>query len=64
MERAHQIWREEADLPEPQLNEPWYGYELGSWGSEDQAFADLIVDGDYKEVGRRAAELQVSLDEY
>lgn len=64
MERAREIWHNEPGLPEPKLREPWYGYELGSWESEDQEFADLIVDGEYKEVGRRAAELQVTLDEY
>ena len=64
MERARQIWNEEPGLREPRLREPWYGYELGSWEGEDQEFADLIVKGDYKEVGRRAARLQVTLHEY
>lgn len=64
MERAHQIWNEEAGLRRPALRFPWYGYELGSWEEEDQQLADLIVKGDYKEVGRRAAKLQVTLDEY
>jgi 4-hydroxy-3-polyprenylbenzoate decarboxylase len=64
MERALEIWREEPGLPEPRLREPCYGYELGSWEDEDQEFADLIVAGDHKAVGRGAAEMQVTLEEY
>jgi 4-hydroxy-3-polyprenylbenzoate decarboxylase len=64
MERALEIWREEPGLPEPRVREPWYGYELGSWEEDDQEFADLIVKGDYKAVGRRAAQMQVTLEEY
>jgi UbiD family decarboxylase len=64
MDHALEIWKDERGLPEPRLRDPWYGYELGSWGSEDQELADLIVRGEYKEVGRRAAKLQVTLDEY
>ncbi len=58
MERALDIWRQHPDLPQPQLRPPWHGYELGYWSEEDQTLADLIAQGDYKAVGRIAAQMQ------
>ena len=63
MERALEIWESQPDLPEPRMRTPWYGYELGFWGAEEQELADLMVAGDYKEVGRRAKKLQVPVVE-
>jgi 4-hydroxy-3-polyprenylbenzoate decarboxylase len=58
MERALELWRQQGDLPEPRLRQPWHGYELGHWGQDDQELADLLVRGDYKAVGRITAALQ------
>jgi 4-hydroxy-3-polyprenylbenzoate decarboxylase len=63
MERALEKWRRQPGLPEPQLRPPWYGYTLGHWTAEDQQLADLMVQGDYKAVGRVAAALQVSVEQ-
>jgi 4-hydroxy-3-polyprenylbenzoate decarboxylase len=58
MERALARWRQHADLPVPEMRTPWHGYSLGHWSEEDQRLADVMVAGDYKAVGRVAAELQ------
>ncbi len=63
MERAIEIWRRQPGLAEPHPRHPWHGYALGFWSEEDQRLADLMVEGDYKAVGRIAAELQVKTDE-
>jgi hypothetical protein len=42
---------------------PWHGYTLGYWREDDQQLADLITAGDYKTVGRIAAEMLVKADE-
>ena len=63
MERATEIWRRQPGLAEPHPRHPWHGYALGFWSEEDQRLADLMVEGDYKAVGRIAAELQVKTDE-
>ena len=63
MERALAIWRRHADLPALELRPPWHGYDLGFWSEEDQRLADLIVQGDYRAVGRVTAEQQVSVEQ-
>ncbi|HEY8693437.1 MAG TPA: UbiD family decarboxylase [Chloroflexota bacterium] len=63
MERALEIWRRQPGLAEPHPKHPWHGYALGFWTEEDQRLADIMVQGDYKAVGRVAAELQVSTDQ-
>jgi 4-hydroxy-3-polyprenylbenzoate decarboxylase len=62
MERALEIWRDHQ-LPEPELQTPWYGYTLGYWNDEDQKLADLITAGDYKAVGRIARDMQAKAEE-
>lgn len=58
MERALAIWRQQPGLPEPRLRAPWHGYALGAWSEQDQALADLMLDGDYRAVGRISATAQ------
>jgi 4-hydroxy-3-polyprenylbenzoate decarboxylase len=52
MERALELWEKHADLPRPQMRQPWYGYTLGFWTDELQRFADMMVRGEYIELGR------------
>jgi UbiD family decarboxylase len=52
MEHALELWRRHADLPEPHLRQPWYGYTLGYWNDELQRYADMMVRGEYLELGR------------
>jgi 4-hydroxy-3-polyprenylbenzoate decarboxylase len=51
MERALAIWQEER-LPGLHLKEPWFGYSLGNWQEQDEAYASLLVGGKFEEVGR------------
>jgi 4-hydroxy-3-polyprenylbenzoate decarboxylase len=52
MERALELWAQHPDLPTPKLRQPWYGYTLGFWNDELQRFADMMIRGQYVEVGR------------
>jgi 4-hydroxy-3-polyprenylbenzoate decarboxylase len=63
MDTALQIWRRHADLPTPELREPWFGYELGYWTEEMQRFADMIVAGQYLKVGEEMAARQKPITE-
>jgi UbiD family decarboxylase len=63
MEKALQIWGRQADLPAPELREPWYGYELGYWTEEMQRFADMIAAGQYLKVGEEMAARQRPITE-
>jgi 4-hydroxy-3-polyprenylbenzoate decarboxylase len=55
MERAKAIW-EELGLPPLKPEAPWYGYSLGEWPDELEHAAELAVQGDYFETGKRLAE--------
>ena len=46
MERARTIWRE-LGLPELQLKNPWFGYNLGSWSQHDEEDAERAVRGEH-----------------
>jgi 4-hydroxy-3-polyprenylbenzoate decarboxylase len=63
MERALERWNADPSRPRPRLRMPWHGYTLGYWREDDQQLADLITAGDYKTVGRIAAEMLVKADE-
>jgi len=52
MERALELWAQHTDLPKPHMRQPWYGYTLGYWSDELQRFADMMIRGEYLEVGR------------
>jgi 4-hydroxy-3-polyprenylbenzoate decarboxylase len=52
MRRALSRWKE-LGLPELQLREPWYGYELGAWTEENRDEARHAVEGRYLETGER-----------
>jgi 4-hydroxy-3-polyprenylbenzoate decarboxylase len=59
MERALKQWLAHPDLPRPRLRTPWHGYTLGYWDEEDQRLADILTAGDYRALGRIAAEKQL-----
>ena len=60
---ALEIWRQQKDLPEPEMRPPWHGYELGYWTEEMQRFADMIVDGQYLKIGEEMAKRQKRITE-
>jgi 4-hydroxy-3-polyprenylbenzoate decarboxylase len=53
MERAKVIW-EELGLPELKPRMPWYGYALGAWTEQDEAEAELALQGDHFITGEKA----------
>ncbi len=55
MDDALQIWQELA-LPQLNLKEPWYGYNLGFWSDEDEEQANLAVKGEWYRIGERLAK--------
>ncbi|MDS0256527.1 UbiD family decarboxylase [Thermoplasmatales archaeon AK] len=55
MENALKIWKE-LKLPELNLVEPWYGYELGYWPEEFRKDAEDIVKGEHYKIGERLAK--------
>jgi len=50
MEEAMRLWREEG-LPELELNEPWFGTNLGFWNEEHERHARAAVEGDHYRAG-------------
>jgi len=60
MERAQGLWRE-LGLPELQLKNPWFGYNLGSWSEEDQADAERAIRGEHYATGEIRASQRVKL---
>jgi len=38
--------KEEEGLPQLRVKEPWYGYALGRWTEENEAEAELALQGD------------------
>ena len=58
MERAVAMWKARADLPEPHLRWPWYGYTLGYWPEDLEEYAELIAQGEYRKVGELLEKLQ------
>lgn len=62
MERALEIWREEG-LPELRLKEPWFGYKLGPWPEELEREAEMAVQGDYYETGKKLEKQRVLINE-
>jgi len=61
MERAQSIWRE-LGLPELELKQPWFGYNLGSWSEEDQADAERAIRGEHYLTGELRAAQRVRLE--
>jgi len=49
---ARRTW-ERLGLPDLELREPWYGYELGGWSEEQRGEAALAVLGRYLETGSK-----------
>ena len=58
MERALEMWKARGDLPEPRMRWPWYGYTLGYWPEDLEEYAELMIQGKYREVGERMEKLQ------
>jgi len=50
MERARAIWQE-LGLPELQLKNPWFGYNLGNWSEEDEEDAERAIRGEHYVTG-------------
>ena len=63
MVKALEIWGKHKDLPAPELRPPWHGYEMGYWTEEMQRFADMIVKGQYLEIGDEMAKRQKPITE-
>ena len=57
MEKARDTWKE-LGLPELNLVEPWYGYELGYWPDEFRQDAEDILKGNHYEIGERLSKLR------
>jgi hypothetical protein len=57
MEKARDTWKE-LGLPELNLVEPWYGYELGYWPDEFRQDAEDILKGKHYEIGERLSKLR------
>ena len=60
MDRAQGLWRG-LGLPELQLKNPWFGYNLGSWSEEDQADAERAIRGEHYVTGEIRAAQRVKL---
>ncbi|MDP2644698.1 MAG: UbiD family decarboxylase [Desulfobacterales bacterium] len=58
MENALAIW-EELGLPPLKLKKPWHGYPLGNWTREDEENAELVLKGEYQEIGRKMLKRQI-----
>lgn len=52
MRAALKRWHE-LGLPELDLRDPWFGYELGEWTDENRAEAQMATAGRYLETGAR-----------
>jgi 4-hydroxy-3-polyprenylbenzoate decarboxylase len=55
MDEAINIWQK-LGLPELDLQEPWYGYDLGFWSEENEMEAKLAVAGDHYASGEVNAQ--------
>jgi 4-hydroxy-3-polyprenylbenzoate decarboxylase len=58
MERAKQLW-ERLELPKLKPQEPWFGYNLGLWSEEDEAEAELAVQGEHYQTGEKRLQQRV-----
>ncbi len=55
MEHALELWQKHG-MPPLKLKEPWWGYELGYWGKEEQEDAAAALRGEYYATGERLAK--------
>jgi 4-hydroxy-3-polyprenylbenzoate decarboxylase len=60
MEKALQVWKS-ANLPNLQLKEPWYGYDLGVWNEEYERQAQMILSGKQYELGKELEKKRVKM---
>jgi len=58
MERARRIWEEEG-LPTLSVREPWHGYTLGRWSSENEEEAQLALIGEHYQTGEKLARQRI-----
>jgi UbiD family decarboxylase len=61
MDEAINIWQK-LGLPELDLQEPWYGYDLGFWSEENEKEAKLAVAGDHYVSGEVNAQRRKPVD--
>jgi 4-hydroxy-3-polyprenylbenzoate decarboxylase len=52
MQRALENWQS-LGLGQLNLTTPWFGYSLGYWTTDDEENAELLVQGRYKEIGKK-----------
>lgn len=62
MERAIELWRE-IQLPSLELREPWFGYSLGYWSEEEEAEAELAVQGRHYETGEKLRQTRKMIED-
>lgn len=55
MERARKLW-ERLELPQLKPQDPWHGYNLGSWSEEDEEEAELALRGEHYRTGEKAVK--------
>ena len=60
MERALEIWKE-LGLPQLNLKQPWYGYELGYWTDEHREDAELILRGEHYKIGEKLEKRRIKV---
>ena len=61
MEGAKKKW-DSLGLPKLNLQEPWHGYPLSAWTSENEDEAEKAVTGRYFETGEKLSQLRHFLD--
>ena len=60
MERAIEIWKSNR-LPDLQLKEPWFGYDLGYWNEDYERQAKLVLSGMHYELGKELESKRTAL---
>lgn len=60
MEGAVKIWKS-SGLPDLQLKEPWFGYDLGYWSDEYERQAGLVLSGKHYELGKELEKKRTKL---
>ncbi|MCL5959250.1 MAG: UbiD family decarboxylase [Chloroflexi bacterium] len=61
MEKGLRLWEQEG-LPQLNLREPWYGYELGYWPQEFAEDAERAVKGQYYKTSEMRAQKRVKIE--
>jgi UbiD family decarboxylase len=62
MVAAIERWNRRSDVPPLRIGGPWHSTATPSWSAADEHLAQLIVDGDYRAVGRITAGRQTPVE--